>query len=235
MTALLGLLSGLSVWMLLPPSPMERLRRAEALEVGQQATASRYPLPWRLGVSAVAGLLVWLLWPDQLVVALVVGMGVFLASRWLRRPESHDAQRAQLGEALDFLSVCLEVGAPVRMAVATVAEVSPEATAEPLRRVLAHLNVGRSPEQAWAELAEDPVWRLPARDLVRSARSGTSLAQSLRLHADDARAAARDAAMRRARTVGVQSVVPLMACFLPAFVLIGVVPIIASLLASLLQ
>jgi pilus assembly protein TadC len=60
------------------------------------------------------------------------------------------------------------------------------------------------------------------------------LADGLRAHADDARTEARDAAVKAARTVGVRSVVPLMTCFLPAFVLVGVVPIIASLLGDLL-
>ena len=37
-------------------------------------------------------------------------------------------------------------------------------------------------------------------------------------------------AVKEARKVGVRSVVPLMACFLPAFILVGVVPIVAGLL-----
>ena len=36
------------------------------------------------------------------------------------------------------------------------------------------------------------------------------------------------AAQARARRAGVSSVMPLMVCFLPAFLLIGVVPIIAG-------
>lgn len=50
------------------------------------------------------------------------------------------------------------------------------------------------------------------------------------MHAEDARQESRDQALKQARTVGVRSVIPLMACFLPAFVLIGVVPIIAGLI-----
>lgn len=160
---------------------------------------------------------------------------MFGVSRWVRKPVNHDAEQAELPDALEFLAVCLDSGAPIRQALATVVEVSPSTTGSLLRRVLAHLDVGRASEDAWAELAAHPVWGVAAKDMVRSARSGVSLADTLRLHAADARIAARDAAMKRARKVGVRSVVPLMACFLPAFVLIGVVPIIASLLKTFLS
>ena len=89
--------------------------------------------------------------------------------------------------------------------------------------------------QAWSELADDEVWGPVARDVARSARSGTSLVEVLYVHADEARLARREVTLQRARTAGVRSVVPLMACFLPAFILVGVVPIIAGLLERLLS
>jgi pilus assembly protein TadC len=150
----------------------------------------------------------------------------------LRRPAIGQRLIDEAPAALEFLAVCLDAGAPVPRAVETVADVSPSATAALLRRVLAHLDVGRSHDEAWGELREHRVWGLPAREFIRSARSGTALASALRAHADDARRASGEAATKRARTVGVKSVAPLMACFLPAFVLIGVIPVIASLLVG---
>jgi len=64
------------------------------------------------------------------------------------------------------------------------------------------------------------------------ARSGTSLVDCLRVHADEARRRRREQETKRARSVGVKSVQPLALCFLPAFVLIGVVPLVASLLGT---
>jgi len=64
--------------------------------------------------------------------------------------------------------------------------------------------------------------------------SATDPARPLSGHADDGRQESRDAAVKSARTVGVRSVIPLMVCFLPAFFLIGVVPIVAGLLTSFL-
>lgn len=140
----------------------------------------------------------------------------------------------EVPQALDLLAACLAAGSPMATAVATVAEVSEPATGEVLGRVVAQLRLGRSAPDAWSALSDHPHWGAPARDIARSARSGTSLAQVLQVHADDARRRSAAAATKAARQVGVKSVLPLMACFLPAFVLVGVVPIIAGLLTDFL-
>lgn len=234
MSAAIGLLAGLVVWLLWPASPLSRLAPRRAVGDDRPTRRPGYPLRWRVAAALALGAAVWLLLPEHLLLAPLAAAGAFVGVGRLRPPAVRDAAHDELGEALDFLAVCLEAGAPVQQAVATVADVSRPATQALLRRVLAHLEVGRAPEEAWAGLHDHPAWRLPSKDLVRSVRSGTSLVEALRLHAADARAEARDAAVKRARTVGVKSVLPLMVCFLPAFVLVGVVPIIASLIGGLL-
>ena len=64
--------------------------------------------------------------------------------------------------------------------------------------------------------------------------SGTRLTECLRQHADSARENRRAALQVRARSVGVRSVLPLMVCFIPSFLLLGVVPTVASALAHAL-
>lgn len=152
-----------------------------------------------------------------------------------RRSGRRKADRAvvrELPETLDLLAVCLEAGAPMTNAIATVAAVSQPATAAILHGIDAQLQVGRDPQDAWGSLAGHPDWGPPARDAARSARSGTSLVECLRVHADEARRRRREQETKRARSVGVKSVQPLALCFLPAFVLIGVVPLVASLLGT---
>lgn len=149
-----------------------------------------------------------------------------------RRPPEMTHLRNELPAALEFLAVCLDAGQPVSGAVQTVARVSPPATQRLLSEVAAQLALGRAGPQAWEELRTHPVWGPAAADVIRSERSGISLTGVLRLHAEDARQEARDDALKAARTVGVRSVIPLMVCFLPAFILIGVVPIIAGLLGN---
>ena len=74
-----------------------------------------------------------------------------------------------------------------------------------------------------------------ARDLARCAESGTAVALILEVHATEARARARAQREAAARTVGVRSVLPLVCCFLPAFVLVGVVPIVAATIGAVLN
>ena len=79
------------------------------------------------------------------------------------------------------------------------------------------------------------VWGPTARDLARCADSGAAISQVLAVHAAEARARRRAQRETSARTTGVRSVLPLVCCFLPAFVLVGVVPIVAATLGSLTQ
>ena len=70
---------------------------------------------------------------------------------------------------------------------------------------------------------------------MRSQHSGAAFAGSLQRVADDLRAdrlIAADAAGRRA---GVLIVLPLGLCFLPAFVLAGLVPVIVAVLGDVLS
>jgi len=162
-----------------------------------------------------------------------VGKAWSRVSAWRSgRGKANRAVVRELPETLDLLAICLEAGAPMTSAITTVASVSPRATAEILRGVDAQLQVGRDPQDAWGSLAGHPDWGPPARDAARSARSGTSLVECLRVHADEARRRRREQETKRARSVGVKSVQPLAVCFLPAFVLIGVVPLVASLLGT---
>jgi len=89
-------------------------------------------------------------------------------------------------------------------------------------------------EQGAGELNVDGAVRV-ARAAQRSAHSGAALAGALVRIADDLRndiALANEAAARRA---GVLVVLPLGLCFLPAFVLTGLVPVIVAVIGGVLS
>ncbi|MFC7623245.1 type II secretion system F family protein [Microlunatus sp. GCM10028923] len=161
------------------------------------------------------------------------GLGAVVATGWVETG-AYRRRRQQLimdlPQVLALLGAAVGAGLPLRGAVREVAAASVGPVAEDLHRVIAQIDLGRPEEEAWRELRRDPVWAPAAVDLARSVESGTRLAEALRRHAELARQRRRAAIEIVARAVGVRSVLPLMACFVPAFILIGIVPTVASAL-----
>jgi pilus assembly protein TadC len=172
-------------------------------------------------------------WPGRLIWAAlpVITTGGVLALGWLE-PMSARRRRQQLimevPQALELMAACLAVGLPARTACAAVVAAFEGAVADDLGQVLALLQLGTSEADVWRALGDHPQLGLAAADLARSVESGTSMVQSLRHHAMAAREARRGALQARARAIGVRSVLPMMTCFIPSFMLLGIVPAIAS-------
>ena len=136
---------------------------------------------------------------------------------------------AQFGPTVDLLAATVAAGVPLRSAVVEVAAVVPEPTAGLLDQVAAQTRVGASDAAAWRCVSACPdraSWGRLASDLALAVESGSGMADLLHRHAEDGRRRRTLLVQRRARTVAVRSVLPLMCCFLPAFLLVGVVPII---------
>jgi hypothetical protein len=68
----------------------------------------------------------------------------------------------------------------------------------------------------------------------RALATGAPLADTVAALAADERERARWAAEAAARRAGVRAVGPLAVCFLPAFVLLGVVPVVAGVAGAVL-
>lgn len=141
---------------------------------------------------------------------------------------------AQLPAVCYLLAVCIRAGRPTRGALRVVADVSAEPTRGVLLGVWNQIDLGVPEPRAWGSLAEVPGYRALARDVARAVGSGAALADLLRERGREARAAAAGEARARARRVAVSGVLPLVVCYLPAFLLVGVVPIFGGLLARLL-
>lgn len=167
------------------------------------------------------------------VVALVAPL---LVTRMESRAQRHrrESLERQAPAAADLMAACLAAGATPVDAVRAVSTALGDPIAEPLGRLTGALDLGADPSRAWAALAVDAPLRPLARAAARSAETGAPLAALLAAVADDQRDEARARAEATARASGVKSVAPLAACFLPAFLLIGIVPVVASLAAPLL-
>jgi len=96
------------------------------------------------------------------------------------------------------------------------------------------LALGGSPAQAWFGLgAAVPQLARAARACARAASSGAAVSDELFRQAALARADDQVERRRRLQRAGVWLVLPLGLCFLPAFVLVAVVPVVVAALPAL--
>ena len=153
--------------------------------------------------------------------------------RWRRRRTDPRLARQAI-PAADLLSVIVASGAPLVVAVRAIAESLPEPAGPVLARVTRSLAMGATVREACAPLVGEPSWRPLIDALERSVRTGAPTAQVLARAADDLRRERLRTADIAARAAGVRAVAPLAACFLPGFLLLGVVPVVASLAGAAL-
>jgi len=146
-----------------------------------------------------------------------------------------DGEPLALAGAWELLAACLRAGLPVPVGVRTVAEGLDAPAGPALRRTAELLALGADPVQAWQPALECTATARLARAAQRSGRSGTALAESLVRLAAAVRAGAREQSEAAAQRAGVLIAGPLGLCFLPAFLAIGVVPVVIGLATGLQQ
>jgi Flp pilus assembly protein TadB len=154
---------------------------------------------------------------------------------WAQRSAGTDVEPLALAGAWELLAACLRAGMPVPVAVRAVAEGLDAPAGPALRRTAELLTLGADPTQAWQPALECTATARLAKAARRSGRSGTALAESLTRLAAEVRAGAREQSEARAQRAGVLIAAPLGLCFLPAFLAIGVVPVLIGLAAGLMR
>jgi pilus assembly protein TadC len=204
------------------PRPVTRIRP-------QSGPPERQPAPPRrpvvvLAVVAIVALVVvggsrWL--------AALLAVGALMGSR--ARPADAPAPD-EVSLTADLMAACLAAGAAVADALsAALVAAGPwlRTRGEP---VVAGLRGGAPAAEAWSEWLGDERLAPVARTCVRTAGSGAAAAAELVRVAARMRAARRTQSQQRVARAAVWIVLPLGACFLPAFVAVGVVPLVISLL-----
>jgi pilus assembly protein TadC len=231
---LLGLAAAVLVW---SPGRTVALLRLRAVTPGAAAPAGGErgsPLPAfrRRLLAGAVGTAAYLLVGG--VVGAVAGVGAALATdRLLRRETSADERTTRaslvrdLPGACDLLGVCLAAGLPVGGALAAVGAAVPGPLGFQLRAVAALYRLGAEPRRAWADVP--PELAALGRALVRAGESGASVVPALRALAADTRSAGRAKVEADVRRAGVWILAPLGLCFLPAFVCLGVVPLVMGI------
>jgi Flp pilus assembly protein TadB len=177
-----------------------------------------------------------LLWPPAVVVVVLGSGGVFVSGVVRRRSRQRRHRRAVVAEVpqiVDLLVLATSAGLLLPQAIDAVA---PCATG-PVGRSLVAARSGSRGELA-RSVADalgvhgDPVRPLSAL-LVANVRYGTPLVEPLERVGDAARRAHRRQVELDARRLPVQMLLPLVACGLPAFVLVAIVPVALSIAGGL--
>jgi pilus assembly protein TadC len=230
--ALVGLLAG-------PLVRRRAGRRRLSLLLPKAARGRTRPRDPRIVLSAAAGLAVvgligtWWALPAGAVAA-------YATNRFLLRREPAEARVARLRAVADLplcadlLAAALEAGGPVDRAAEAVADALGGPLGDRLARVARSLRLGAQPVEAWAQLSDVAGAKRIVSAAIRSSNSGSALAGVFFRLAGELRDARKVTAEAAAHRAAVLIVLPLGMCFLPAFVLAGLVPVIVAVLDDVL-
>jgi pilus assembly protein TadC len=192
-----------------------------------------------MGVLAVVVVVVATRWLGRGPVIVAVAPMLLLLARSRQAARSAaQRQRQEVAAALprfaDLVAACLESGAAPADAIDAVRRHLRGPLADRLAPVVGALRSGFDPLSVYdGSDRHDPVRALVVA-LARAMESGAPLADTVAAVADDQRRRRRWSAEAAARRAGVLAVGPLVICFLPAFVLLGVVPVMLGIAAEVL-
>lgn len=171
------------------------------------------------------------------VTGLVTGgaLGGVLYWRMSRRGGRTTGGRAAAGLpiAVDLMAAGVRAGGTVSGVLAAITPALGGPLGEALGGVAERVRLGAEPAAAWRGPHAPAELAAVGRAITRASETGAPVADILERQATEARQRERTRAYAATQRLGVLVVVPLGLCFLPAFVLIGIVPLAAGLISGL--
>ena len=234
MNAFITVLLVFAAWIVVRPPARKRLKRI----FRSQEAAPKPKLPMRLIAALAVAFGVMMITSTSIGVLLGIIGGV-IAYRFLGTLESRTEREhtraliSQMPTVCDLLAATLASGASVTSAVQAVKQAVGEPASHTLMRVERAMQLGTPVSQAWRTANAEPAFDRIALAFRRSSESGAPIAELLAGVASDERREKRRVVEVAARGAGVRAVMPLAACYLPAFILLGVVPVVASMATSM--
>lgn len=153
------------------------------------------------------------------------------------RSNRRGKERVTAGEVAalaDLVAACLGAGCGPVEAVEIAARARPGLAGDRLLVAATAIRAGADPVASWRSLGDLPALAATGRALARSAESGTSPGAAVAAAARAQRLAAQLAAEAGLARLSVLAALPLGLCFLPAFLCLGVVPVVLDLGADVL-
>lgn len=232
MNAVAALLLAAAAALVLAPPPIDRLAtRAEPhADRAERSTGLPYLASAALGLALLALI-------GGVAGAIVGALAAAVAFRFLRglddggAAERTEVLAGQAPDVADMLAACVASGAGLERATREVADAVGSPADQLLAAAAAHMAMGAPPVEAWATLASHEATAPIARTVIRSLDSGAPMADALSSCAGELRDIRRARVEALAQAVAVKAVAPLGLCFLPAFLLMGVVPLVAGLIS----
>ena len=179
---------------------------------------------------------------DQVIPAamFLAALGFMLPTIWVsqRRKRRQREMREGLPDVLDLMLVCTEAGLGLDMAIAKVGEEATESQpllSHDLRLITTEIRAGRSrPDamRAFADRTGISETNSLVNLLIQSDALGTSMAQTLRVYAQDMRTRRLLKAEELAQMVTVKLSIVLVACLVPALVIAVMAPVIFNIVRT---
>jgi pilus assembly protein TadC len=189
------------------------------------------------GVGVLAGGLLGGVLAGPVAAVLGAGLAGLLGGLAVRAAAAGSAPGGSadgLAERWELLAICLQAGLPVATAVTAATDRLAGPVGEHLRRISGLLALGADPASAWASAEAVPALAAFARAAGRSAGTGAALAHVATVEAERLRADLLDSAQARAQRAAVLITGPLGLCFLPAFLVLGIAPVVIGLASEAL-
>jgi len=165
--------------------------------------------------------------------------------RWIRRREAPTGRSAEAAEearvaesqlplAAELMAACLAAGSGPEQAADAVGRSLGAPLGTRFIRAGTELRLGGEPAAVWARFGSFPGGEAFARCMERAGTAGVPAVEPVTRLAAELRARRSRAATARARRAAVLVTGPLGLCFLPAFLAVGVAPVVLGLARSLL-
>ncbi|MDK8669920.1 MULTISPECIES: type II secretion system F family protein [unclassified Corynebacterium] len=135
---------------------------------------------------------------------------------------------------VELFAACLAAGLSVHGATTAVARTADAQTKDLWETVAALLGVGVPAHSAWGHMKGHAGLADLAQLVIMSGQSGATIAAGCHRICTSLRAEASAHATAQAERAGVFIALPLAVCFLPAFIVLGLAPVVISLGAQLL-
>lgn len=145
--------------------------------------------------------------------------------------EPHHHRAPEAATLLDFTAAMLRAGVGIDAAVHRLSQDVPGCA--PLARVHRGLAAGQRWQEAWSCVKSETQLRDFGEELAFAHATGAPTVELLELTAVQARRRRRQVVEEQAARLAVKMVLPLGLCFLPGFILLGVIPVVLGLVEKL--